>query len=350
VSNSLIECQAILIEEHGGSEVLKIKSLPMNQSVPKGHVRIKVKATSLNHMDLWVRNGIPGLPELPLILGCDGAGEVMDVADDVTDFEPGDRVFFVPLYSCGTCEHCQNDFPNRCQKFQIPGEHVNGVHREIMDLPVKHVRHLDDKIDFQTAAAFPLTFMTAWHMIHERAKLQSGETILIIGGTSGVGSAAIQMAKNIGATVITTAGTDEKMKLARSFGADHVINHYDESISKRVKEITDRKGANVIFEHVGEAVWEECMKSLSWSGRLVTCGATSGPEIKMDLRHLFIKQQTLLGSTMGTYKELDQIHEQVALGKLKPHIGKTLPFTEVKKAHELLESGKITGKVVLTWE
>ena len=208
---------------------------------------------------------------------------------------------------------------------------------------------LDDAISFEEAASFPLVFLTAWQMLVTKAKLKKGETVLIMGASSGVGSAAIQISKLQGAHVIATAGSAEKLSFAKDLGADEVIHHYDESISGQVKKFTDKKGVDVIFEHVGAKVWDECLRSLAWGGRLVTCGATSGPKISMDLRHLFIKQQQILGSTMGNKDDLIHVHEAMTQKKLRAVIAKSFHFTEVMEAHQYLESSQNLGKVVLNW-
>lgn len=341
--------KTIRIHKHGGPEVLQIDDI--TEPTPKpNEVKIKTKATSLNHMDIWVRQGIPGIGELPLILGCDTAGVVEEVGTQVKNFQKGDRVFLFPLFSCGECKNCKKGLVNLCRKFQIPGEHVNGTHREYFSAPESHFIKLADNISFEEAAAFPLTFMTAWHMLVYNGKIEKDMDVLVIAAASGIGSAAVQIAKHFGVRVIATASGADKIQKTKELGADFVIDHYQESIAKRVKEITNKKGVELIFEHVGEKVWDDCLKSLAWGGKLVTCGATSGPNVCMDLRHIFIKQQQIIGSTMGTKEELIQIHELMAEGKLNSKVAKVFPFEHVKEAHEFLEKTKGFGKVVLNWE
>lgn len=339
---------SIRIHNHGGPEVLQIDDIPEPSPGP-GEVKVKTMATSLNRMDVWVRAGIPGIGELPLVLGCDAAGVVESVGPGAKKFKPSDRVLLFPLFSCGHCPACLSGHVNLCREFKIPGEHVDGTHREFFCVPESNLIRLDDRIAFETAAAFPLAFMTAWHMLVANGEIGPGQTILVIAASSGVGSAGVQIAKHFGARVIATAGGKDKLSLARTLGADETIDHYAESISKRVKAFTAGKGVDVILEHVGEKVWDECLKSLAWGGRLVTCGATSGPDVRMDLRHIFIKQQRIIGSTMGTKPELEDIHRLVASGALKPNIAKTFPYTDVRAAHEYLEKSTGFGKVVLTW-
>lgn len=339
---------SIRIHRHGGPEVLQIDDVPEPSPGPH-EVFVQTKATSLNHMDVWVRSGIPGIGKLPLVLGCDASGVVESVGSDVTGFKLGDRVLLFPLFSCGHCAACLSGRVSLCREFKIPGEHVDGTHREYFCAPETHLIKLDGRVPFETAAAFPLTYITAWHMLVANGKIAANQDVLVIAAGSGVGSAAVQIAKHFGCRVIATAGGKEKMELSRALGADATVDHYAESISKRVKEFTGGKGVEVIFEHVGEKVWDECLKSLAWGGRLVTCGATSGPHVKMDLRHIFIKQQRIIGSTMGTKAELEEIHRLVADGSLKPVVAKTFPYTEVRDAHEYLEKSKGFGKVILTW-
>lgn len=340
--------KAIRIHKHGGVDVLGIDDIP-EPSPKEKEVRVRLKATSLNHMDLWMRQGIPGIAKPPIILGCDGSGVVEDVGAKVTAFKTGDRVFFYSLLGCGDCPACQKNLINECLKARMLGEHTDGTHREFICLPQKNVIKLDDCISHEEAAAFPLVFLTAWHMLTAKAGVKSGETVLVIGAASGVGSAAVQIAKLLGATVIATAGSAEKCALAKKIGADFVIDHYKEGISAKVKEFTDKKGANVIVEHVGEKVWTECLKSLAWHGRLVTCGATTGPLVNLDLRHVFIKQQRIIGSTMGTPDELAEIHRNIASKKLTPVIAKVFPFQQIKEAHQFLERSSHFGKVIIKW-
>lgn len=341
--------KAIRIHKHGAEDVLVVDEV--DKPKPKGtEVLVKIKATSLNHMDIWVRKGMPGIGKLPLILGCDGSGVVEACGEAAKDLCVGDSVFVFPLTSCGECRFCQQGKINQCVKFNIFGEHRDGTHCEYFCVDKKNLIKFDAKIlSFEEAASFPLVFLTAWNMLHKKAQMTPEDTVLVIGSSSGVGSAAIQIAKLHGCKVIATAGTPEKLIQAFEWGADHVIDHYRDSISAKVREFTDRKGADVIFEHVGEKVWAECLKSLAWSGRLVTCGATSGPNVSMDLRHIFIKQQKIIGSTMGTREDVENVYKFMAQKKLKPCVGKIFPFQKVAEAHRYLESSGGFGKVVLKW-
>jgi len=341
--------KAIRIHKNGGPEVLRIDDIDEPQPNP-GEIKVKIMASSLNHMDLWVRKGMPGIGPFPLTLGCDGSGVVDEVGEGVTKLKTGDRVYLYPLISCKECQFCKSGLPNHCKDFKILGEHLNGVHCESICLPEEHVFPLADNVSFEEAAAFPLTFITAWHMLVHNGQVKEGDDVLIMGSSSGVGVAAIQIAKHFGATVIATAGSEEKMAKAKEQGADHVINHYKDSISKNVKEITNKKGADIVFEHVGEKVWQECLKSLAWSGKLITCGATSGPSVSLDLRHVFIKQQQILGSTLGTPDELQLVHDLIASQKISAPISRVFTPKEITDAHQFLEDSQHVGKIVLKWE
>lgn len=340
--------KAIRIHKHGSPDVLKIDDIP-EPAPGENEVKIQVKATSLNHMDIWVRKGIPGIGALPLVLGCDAAGVVVAVGDRVIGFKPGDRVFVYPMMGCGACGACESGRVNLCPKASMLGEHVDGTHREFLCLGTGNVIRLSDKISFDEGAAFPLVFLTAWHMLVQKGGVKKGDTVLVVGAASGVGSAAVQIAKLFGARVIATAGSADKLAHAKELGAEAVIDHYRERISTRVKEVTEKHGADIIVEHVGAKVWQECLKSLAWGGRLVTCGATTGPNVSLDLRHVFIKHQQIIGSTMGTYDELVAVHEKMARRQLKAVVSKVFPYKDVQEAHRYLEASQHFGKVVLRW-
>lgn len=342
---------SLRIHKHGGPEVLQIDDLPVPEPVPD-QVRVKIKVSSLNHMDIWVRNGLPGIAELPLTLGCDASGVVDKVGQNITTLKTGDRVFLVPLYGCKNCVACSEGRINNCRDFKIPGEHMNGVHSEFVCVPETHAIKLSDNLSFEEGAAFPLTFMTAWHMLVTKGQIKKDMDVLVMAAGSGVGAAGVQIAKHFGARVIATASGKSRLDKLLELGVDFVIDHYSENISARVKEITHKKGVDLILEHVGVKVWDECMKSLGWGGKLVTCGATSGPLVKLQLQHIFIKQQQIIGSTMGTIGELVEIHDLFARGQLKASVAKIFPHVEVRAAHEFLEDSKHSGqfgKVLLSW-
>ncbi len=339
--------KSIRIHQNGNEDVLSIDDVPKPTPVA-AEVLIKIKYSSLNHMDLWVREGIPGIGALPLTLGCDASGVIEEVGSEAGDFNKGDRVFIFPLVGCGECDNCKDGRENHCRQFKIFGEHINGVHTEFFCVDKKHVHKLHDDITFEQGAAFPLVYQTAWHMLVTNGGVKAGQTVLVMAAGSGVGTAAVQIAKHFGAKVIATAKAD-KHELLKKIGAAVVIDHYKEGISAAVKKATNNLGADIIIEHVGKAVWDECLKSLAWDGKLITCGATTGPNVSLDLRHIFIKQQKIIGSTMGTRAETILIHDLIADQKLTPVIAKIFPFEQVKEAHRFVKGSTHVGKVLLSW-
>jgi len=338
--------KAVRIHEFGGPEVLKYEDAP-DPELRKDHVLIRVRACALNHLDLWVRKGLPGV-KLPHILGSDIAGEVADCGEYITDLKPGTRVLLSPMLYCGHCEQCYSGRQNFCPQFAVLGNNAEGGNCELIAVPRASVFPIPESLGFVEAASVPLVFLTAWHMLVGNAKLRAGQTVLVMGAGSGVGSAAIQICKMLGAEVITTAGDERKLAKARELGADHTIDHYKQKISDEVKRITNRRGVDIVFEHVGKAVWVECLKSLKYGGTLVTCGATTGPDAALDLRILFARQLSFHGSYMGSMGELDEVLKHVFSGKLKPVVDKTFPLSETRAAHEYLAGSEQFGKVVVT--
>jgi NADPH:quinone reductase-like Zn-dependent oxidoreductase len=340
--------KAIRFQQHGGPEVLKYADAP-DPVVRPNEVLVRVRACALNHLDLWVRQGIPGVPiPLPHIPGSDVAGEIAHIGGEVSTVRVGQKVVLAPGITCGKCTACLAGLDNRCRQFTNLGYMIDGGCAELVSAPEVNCLPFPENLSYEQAAAVPLVFQTAWHMLVGRAELQPGEDVLILGAGSGVGSAAIQIAKFFGARVITTAGTDEKLAKARELGADHVINHKSQKIREEVRRITGKRGADVVFEHVGTATWDDSLASLAPSGRLVTCGATTGYDAKVDLRFLFSRQLSLLGSYMGTKSELRTVMKLVAEGRLKPIVDRVFPLAEAAAAHAYLESGAQFGKVVLT--
>lgn len=340
--------KAIRIHEHGGPEVLRVEDVP-DCSPKAGEICIEIRASALNHMDLWVRKGLPGIGELPLILGCDAAGVVSALGEGVSDFSVGEEVFVFPLMNFLRADSYEEEQAKLSRHLSILGEHVDGTHCEKICMPATHVVKKPSNISFEQAGSFALTFVTAWHMLVTKGRIKPGQDVLIMAATSGIGVAAVQIAKHFGAHVIATGSGADRLAKLKELGADEVIDHYNEDLAKRVKDITNKKGVELIFEHVGESVWEACLKALAWGGRLVTCGATSGPHVKMDLRHIFIKQQEILGSTMGSIDELYALTELIAEGKLAPIVDRTFSPEQIQEAHEYLAKNKPFGKVVITW-
>jgi NADPH:quinone reductase-like Zn-dependent oxidoreductase len=302
----------------------------------------------LNHLDLWVRRGLPNVPiPLPHIPGSDVAGEIAKIGAEVTTVRVGQKVVLAPLVSCGKCAACIAGLDNRCRQATNLGYMIDGGCAEFVRAPEANCLPYPENLSFEEAAAIPLVFQTAWHMLVDRAQLQPGEDVLVLGAGSGVGSAAIQVAKFFGARVITTAGSDAKLEKARKLGADYVINHKTQKIREEVRRITNKRGVDVVFEHVGTATWDDSLASLSLAGRLVTCGNTTGYDAKLDLRFLFSRQLSLLGSYMGVKSELHTIMRLVAAGHLKPVVDHIFPLQEAAAAHTYLERGQQFGKVVL---
>jgi NADPH:quinone reductase-like Zn-dependent oxidoreductase len=332
---------------HGGPEVLKLLDLPDPEAGP-GRVVVEVRAVGVNHLDIWVRQGWPGLKlSFPHLLGSDVAGVVAAIGPGADGFALGDEVVVSPGLSCGRCQACLCGRDNLCRRYQILGEHTSGGYAQRVAVPVQNLLSKPPCLSFEEAAAMPLVFLTAWHALVTRAGLRNGETILVHAAGSGVGSAAIQIARLLGATVIATAGSDAKCEKALALGAQHAVNYQKADFLAEVKRITDRRGVDVVLEHVGKTTWEKSILSLVNGGRLVTVGATSGHDPTLDLRHLFYRQLSLLGSTMGSKGELFEVFRHVESGRLKPVLDRVLPLAQAVEAQGLLGSRALFGKVVL---
>lgn len=340
--------KAVVFHEHGGPDRLRYEDVAPPRIKPQ-EVLVRVKACALNHLDLWVRQGIPAYHiVLPHISGCDVAGLIAEVGSDVAGLSVGERVFVSPGLSCWRCELCLSGRDNQCPCFKIVGAQVDGGYAELVKVPGVNAIPMPGALSFEEAAAFPLVSVTAWHMLFTLAGVKPGERVLVMGAGSGVGSIAVQMAKMAGARVITSVGSEEKRPKAEALGADDVINHAKEDVAKRVQALTDGRGVDVVIEHIGPAVWERCLASLARGGRLVTCGATTGAEVKLDLRFLFSRQLTLKGSYMGTRAELLQVAALIEQGKLRAVIDQVFPLQEARAAQErMLDRGGF-GKIVLT--
>jgi NADPH:quinone reductase-like Zn-dependent oxidoreductase len=337
--------KAVRIHQFGGPEVLTYEDVPDPQP-RKDQVLVRVRACALNHLDVWVRKGLPGV-KLPHILGSDVAGEVVEAGEYLSGFTPGQRVLLAPMHYCGHCVKCVAGLQNQCREFTALGNAVDGGNCELIAAPAANVIPIPDALEFNQAASLPLVFLTAWHMLVGRAGIRPGQTVLVLGGSSGVGIAAIQIAKMFHCRVITTAGDETKLEKARGLGADYGINHYKQKISDEVRKITNKEGVDIVLEHVGAATWDESMKSLKSSGTLVTCGATAGPNVGIDLRHLFARQLTLLGSYMGTMGDLHEVLSHVFAGRLKPVVDRVFPLVDLRAAHEHLEKSAMFGKIVV---
>jgi NADPH:quinone reductase-like Zn-dependent oxidoreductase len=340
--------KAAAIRAHGGPEAVELLDLPEPQAGP-GEAVVRVKAAALNHLDIWVRKGWPGLKlHFPHVLGSDVAGVVESVGAGVAGWKAGDEVVVNPSIGCTRCERCLAGQENLCRSFVILGEHVSGGQAGALAVSARNLLPKPKNLSFEQAAAVPLTFMTAWHAVAVRAALRPGETILVHAAGSGVGVAAVQIGKLLGARVIATAGSPAKLEKARALGADEVIDYEQQDFLAEVKRLTGKRGVDVVFEHVGKTTWEKSLLAATVGGRVVTVGATTGYDPPTDLRHVFFRQLSLLGSTMGTAAELLQVLTFVEQGKLRPVVAEVLPLAEVRKAQGLLSDRALFGKVVLT--
>lgn len=337
--------KAVIFHEHGGIDVLKHEEVP-DPEISPDEVLIRVKACALNHLDIWVRRGIPGI-SLPHISGSDVAGIVEKVGDRVKDVKRGQRVIANPSLSCGRCEYCIQGEDSLCVSYKILGEQVDGGYAELIKLPGQNVIPIPDDISFEEAAAVPLVFMTAWRMLVTRAKLRPGEDILILGAGGGVASAAIQIAKLCGARTFVTASTSEKLKKAEELGAELLINYAEVDFDREVRRLTDRRGVDVVLDNVGADTWLKSLRSLAKNGRLITCGATTGANPQTDIRYIFWNQLQIIGSTMGTKKELLDVLKLVWAGKLKPVIARVFPLEEAPEAQKMMERREQFGKLIL---
>ena len=313
--------KAVRIHEEGGPEVLRYEDAPDPEPGP-GEVLIRLRAASVNHLDIWIRRGLPSVPK-PRILGADGAGVLED----------GSRVLINPGLGDGS---------------RIVGEHTDGTHAELIAVPEENVYPIPDGLSFDEAAAFPLVFETVYRMLVTKARLTAGEWVLAWGVGSGIGSATLAIGKALGARVIATSSSDEKLERARELGADAVVNHGDGDVVEAVRQATGGHGADVIVEHVGEATWKQSLQAAASGGRVTVCGATTGPNPPAQLHRIWWKQLTIFGSSMGTKEDFEGAYELVASGKAKPIVDRVFPLAEAAAAHERLESGEQFGKVVLT--
>ena len=339
--------KAVIFERHGGPEVLKLTEVADPQ-IKANEVLVEVRACALNHLDVWVRTGLPGIKiPLPHILGNDVAGVVRVVGELVGWVKADDEVMVQPGVSCGHCAECLAGRDNMCDDYDIIGYRRNGGYAELVAVPGVNVIPKPKDLSWPEAAALPLVTLTAWHMLVTRAQLQPGEDVLVHAAGSGVGSLAIQIAKLRGARVIATASAEEKLSQARELGADQTINYTRDDWPKEVKKLTNGRGVDVVFEHTGAATWPGSILSLKKGGRLVTCGATSGFDARTDLRHVFYRHLTILGSMMGSKAELLAAMKFIESGQIHAVVDRALPLAEARQAHELMEDRAQFGKLVL---
>ena len=340
--------KAVIFKQHGRPEVLQFNEVADPQ-INSDQVLVEVRACALNHLDVWVRSGLPGITiPLPHILGDDIAGVVREVGELVTWVKPGDEVMLQPGVSCGHCAECLAGHDNMCDEYDIIGYRRDGGYAELVAVPGVNVIPKPGNLSWPEAAALPLVTLTAWHMLVARARVRSGEDVLVHAAGSGVGSLGIQIAKLLGARVITTASSDEKLAKARELGADETINYTREDWPKEVRRLTNGRGVDVVFEHTGAKTWPGSILSLKKGGRLVTCGATSGYDGRTDLRHVFYRHLTILGSMMGSKADLLAAMKFIESGQIRAVIDRTLPLADARMAHELMEDRAQFGKLVLT--
>lgn len=339
--------RAVLIRRHGGLDALEIGDVPRPAPGP-GEALIQVRAAGINHLDTWVRRGLPGMKlPLPMILGSDAAGVVAEVGRDVRGLKQGDRVFVAPGFSCGRCRACFEGDEPLCREYGMFGENRDGLQAEYAALPGANLLPLPESLTFEEGAAFPLVFLTAWRMLVRRARLRLGDEVLVHAGGSGVGTAAVQIARLHGARVYATVGSDDKAEKLRSLGVDAAINYRVSDFLDEIRRLTNKRGVDIVVENVGQETWEKSLKALARGGRLVTCGATSGYEGKTDIRYLFSKGLSILGSTMGSRAELLTITSLVAERRLRPIIDRVLPLERVADGHRAMAERTLFGKIIL---
>jgi NADPH:quinone reductase-like Zn-dependent oxidoreductase len=339
--------RAAFFRAHGGPEVLEIGEAP-EPVVATGTVVVGVRAVALNHLDLWVRRGIPGLKlDLPHIGGSDIAGVVEEVGSAVEGWAVGDRVAVNPSLWCGSCSFCEAGEESLCRSFQILGEHVAGGTADRVRVPSTNLFRIPDSLDFEAAAAAPLVYQTAWRAVRSRGKVSAGDTLLVTGSSGGVSTAAIQIGKHLEARVIALTSGAENVRRCEALGADVVLDRLQTDLVAKIRALTDGSGVDVIVDSVGEALWEDCLRCLGSGGKLVTYGATTGARVSLDIRHVFWKQLQVIGSTMASRSEFDEVMGLVADGEFRPVIDSVLPLDRIREAHEALEAGAVFGKLVL---
>jgi len=326
--------RAVRIHEDGGPEVLVLEEAP-DPEPGAGEVLVRLRASALNHLDVWIRKGMPSVPK-PRILGADGAGLVEGLGESVSGFEPGERVVLNPGIEAGG------------GRIHVIGEHGDGTNAELIAVPATNVHPIPEGLSFEDAAAFPLVFETAYRMLVTRAGLREGEWVLAWGIGGGVSTAALAIAKALGACVLVTSSSDAKLERARDLGADATVNHATDDVKAAVQEATDGHGIDVVVENVGEATWATSLQVAAPGGRITVCGATSGPNPPAALHRIWWKQLSILGSTMGTGEDFAGAYELVASGRAVPVVDSVLPLEEIRAAHERLEAGEQLGKIVLT--
>ena len=340
--------KAVRIHEHGGVDKLRYEEAENPRISSPNEVIVKLRAASVNHIDIWVRLGATGIAiPMPHILGGDGAGVIFEVGGEVSNVRPGDAVCLYLFSGCGQCEFCLSHRDFMCVYVRALGERLDGTYAEYVRLPAENCFPIPAGMSFAEAAAFPLVFVTVWRMLITNARLKPGETILIIGIGGGVAGAALQVAKKIGANVIVTSGSDEKLELAKKYGAAHTINHREKDFAQEVRALTGNRGVDVVLDCVAGEVWQKSLAALARGGRLVTCGATAGGSPETDLTPIFTKHLQIFGSTLGSRDEFRQLLSFMAVAEIKPIIDQVFPLSEAAAAQRRMEEAKQFGKIVL---
>jgi len=336
---------AARIHRHGAPDVLQIDDIPV-PGIGSGDLLIRVLATSVNHRDIWIRKGHPHPAyrvDLPTALGVDVCGVVEKTGAAVTSFKPGDRIVANPYMPCGKCDYCQEGSFQYCPCFSV----YNGSYAQYSVIPSAIAVVIAPEVPIHAAAAFPNSYITAWQMLVDKAQMTPADTVFVWAGTSGLGSAAVDIARLTGARVIASAGSARKLDMLKTYGADLVVDHHDSAMVSQVMAFTRGKGATIVFEHVGKATWGRSVEMCSSGGTIVTAGATSGDEVSMDVTYAFVKQIRILGSRLGTMKDARQSVHHLNQGRFKPRIGEILPLAEIAHAHALMEKGEIVGKIII---
>ena len=338
--------RAAIFHANGGPEVVRIEDLPRPSPGP-GQVLLEVRAAAMNHLDLWVRRGLPIETTMPHVGGSDVAGVIAEAGEGADPARVGERVVLNPSLWCGQCEWCRRGEESMCLRYRIIGEHTDGGFAELLAVPADHVYRLPDDLPFEQAAALPVSYMTAWRALHSRARLRAGEDVLVLGASGGTAIAAVQIAVDVGARVFAVTRGAENVERLRALGASFVYDRAETDWPKAVFADTGRRGVDVVVENVGEATWKGSMRALAQGGRLVTYGGTTGPKVEIDLRVMFWKQLSVLGTTMASKAEFEAMLQAVFAGRIRPVIDTVMPLDQAREAHERLEAGGQFGKIVL---